>query len=232
MKADFITAALRANPLTMKALSLVPSYHAYRKLYTFLQESQWWSREELEAYQMEALSRLLDHAYENVPYYRRVFRERGLVPEDIATLSDLELLPFLTKEIVQANLPDLKARNYPESAFEYVRTSGSTGTPMGFYYEKGASRVREWAFMKTQWDRIGYRFHRSLRHPPGPCGGDGLKRDLLEESTLWPVAGHVLPSHDRRDPPGLHRPDPEVPAPVHPGLPLSGRDPRSIHGGA
>jgi phenylacetate-CoA ligase len=158
MKADFITAALRANPLTMKALSLVPSYHAYRKLYTFLQESQWWSREELEAYQMEALSRLLDHAYENVPYYRRVFRERGLVPEDIATLSDLELLPFLTKEIVQANLPDLKARNYPESAFEYVRTSGSTGTPMGFYYEKGASRAREWAFMKTQWDRIGYRF--------------------------------------------------------------------------
>ncbi|WP_292522484.1 AMP-binding protein [Methanoculleus sp.] len=158
MKAGFIATRSRANPLTMKALSLVPSYRAYREIYTLLQRSQWWSKEELAAYQTQALSRLLEHAYEHVPYYRRVFRERGLVPADIATPADLVHLPFLTKEIVQANLPDLKARNYPESAFEYVRTSGSTGTPMGFYYEKGVSRAREWAFMKTQWDRVGYRF--------------------------------------------------------------------------
>ncbi len=158
MKADFLKAASCANPLTVKALSLVPSYRAYRGMYTLLRQSQWWSREELAAYQAQALSHLLDHAYENVPYYRRVFEERGLVPRDVATPADLALLPFLTKEIVQANLHDLKARNYPESAFEYVRTSGSTGTPMGFYYEKGASRAREWAFMKTQWDRVGYRF--------------------------------------------------------------------------
>ena len=158
VKAGFLSGASRANPLTIKALSLVPSYHTYRKMYALLRQSQWWSREDLEAYQGQALSRLLDHAYENVPYYRRIFEERHLVPGDIATPADLALLPFLTKEIVQANLADLKARNYPETAFEYVRTSGSTGTPMGFYYEKGASRAREWAFMKTQWDRVGYRF--------------------------------------------------------------------------
>ena len=147
-----------ANPLTVKALSLVPSYRIYRETYTLLGKSQWWSREELAAYQAEALSRLLDHAYENVPYYRRVFNDRGLVPEDIQTPDDLRLLPFLSREDLQANLPDLKARNYPESAFEYVTTGGSTGIPVGFYYEKGASRAREWAFMKTQWDRVGYRF--------------------------------------------------------------------------
>ena len=158
MKAGLLRWTSHANPLTVKALSLVPSYRTYREMYALLQRSQRWSREELMAYQMEALSCLLDHAYANVPYYRRVFDERGLVPGDIATLNDLELLPFLTKEIVQTNLADLKARNYPESAFEYVRTSGSTGTPMGFYYERGASRAREWAFMKTQWDRVGYRF--------------------------------------------------------------------------
>ncbi|HOI12236.1 MAG TPA: phenylacetate--CoA ligase family protein [Methanoculleus sp.] len=127
-------------------------------MYTLLQQSQWWGPEKLAAYQAEALSRLLDHAYRNVPYYRRVFRERGLVPEDIQTPKDLDLLPFLTREDLQANLPDLKAENYPDSAFEYVTTGGSTGIPVGFYYEKGVSRAREWAFMKTQWDRVGYRF--------------------------------------------------------------------------
>jgi len=62
-------------------------------MYAFLQQSQWWSPEELAAYQAQALSRLLDHAYENVPYYRRVFRERGLVPGDIRCLRTLPSSP-------------------------------------------------------------------------------------------------------------------------------------------
>ncbi|MDN7026086.1 phenylacetate--CoA ligase family protein [Methanoculleus sp. FWC-SCC1] len=147
-----------ANPLTLKALSLLPSYRVFRDTYTLLQRSQRWSREDLEAYQRAELARLLEHAYEHVPYYRRVFDERSLKPADIHDFTDLRLLPFLTKEIVQNNLEDLRATNFPESAFEYVRTSGSTGAPMGFYYEKGVSRAKEWAFMKAQWDRVGYRF--------------------------------------------------------------------------
>ncbi|PKL61183.1 MAG: CoF synthetase, partial [Methanomicrobiales archaeon HGW-Methanomicrobiales-2] len=143
---------------TTKALGILPSYNVYRETYALLQQSRQWSEDELEAYQMQALSRLLDHAYENAPYSRRVFEERHLVPGDIQTPADLTLLPFLTREDLQNNLPDLKARNYPESAFEYVTTGGSTGIPVGFYYERGASRAREWAFMKTQWDRVGYRF--------------------------------------------------------------------------
>jgi phenylacetate-CoA ligase len=146
------------DSVTARALRILPAYSAYRKTYSLLQQSRRWSKEELEAYQMQALSRLLDHAYENVPYYRRVFEERHLVPGDIQTPADLALLPFLTREDLQNNLPDLKARNYPETAFEYVTTGGSTGIPVGFYYEKGVSRAREWAFMKTQWDRVGYRF--------------------------------------------------------------------------
>ncbi len=144
--------------VTVRALHVLPAYSAYRDTYSLLRRSRGWSREELEAYQAEALSHLLDHAYENVPYYRRIFDERGLIPTDIQTPGDLALLPFLTKENIQTNIADLKARNYPESAFEYVTTGGSTGIPVGFYYERGVSRAKEWAFMKTQWDRVGYRF--------------------------------------------------------------------------
>ncbi|WP_449566844.1 phenylacetate--CoA ligase family protein [Methanoculleus nereidis] len=143
---------------TAKALGILPSYNIYRKTYALLKRSRRWSPEELAAYQAQALSRLLEHAYENVPYYRRVFQERGLVPGDIQAPADLTLLPFLTREDLQNNLSDLKAKNYPEAAFEYVTTGGSTGIPVGFYYEKGVSRAREWAFMKTQWDCVDYRF--------------------------------------------------------------------------
>jgi phenylacetate-CoA ligase len=146
------------DSLALRVLGILPAYASYRRTYALLQRSQWWSQKDLETYQMRQLRLLLDHAYENVPYYRRVFDERALQPEDIQNLSDLRLLPFLTKEILQKNLSELKARNYSENAFEYVTTGGSTGIPVGFYYEKGVSRAIEWAFMKTQWDRVGYRF--------------------------------------------------------------------------
>lgn len=129
----------------------------FRKMYAFLQESQWWSREQLEEYQLEQLGRLLEHAYENVPYYRRVFDERGLKPKDIQDFKDLQQLPYLTKDIIQENLPDLVARNCPKSKLQYVTTGGSTGTPLGFYLEKGISNAKEWAFIITLWNKVGFK---------------------------------------------------------------------------
>ena len=63
------------NPLTSKALGLLLYLKTFRDTYSFLKKSQWWSREQLEEYQMRQLSKLLNHAYKDVPYYRRIFNE-------------------------------------------------------------------------------------------------------------------------------------------------------------
>lgn len=144
--------------ITIKALRLLPHYRTYRNEYKFIQKSESWDREQIERYQFKKLNNLLDHAYNNVPYYRRVFDERGLTPADIQSLSDLQKLPLLTKEDVRENLEDLKATNFSEGDFEYVKTGGSTGKPLEFCYESGVTRAKEWAYMKTQWDRVGYSF--------------------------------------------------------------------------
>lgn len=130
----------------------------FRNTYNFLQESQWWSREKLEEYQMQQLSKLLHHAYENVPYYRRVFDERGLKPKDIQNVDDLRKLPYLTKEIIRKNFSELLAKSIHESRLEMVRTSGSTVSPLAFYYEKGRTTPQEWAFVWTMWKNVGYQF--------------------------------------------------------------------------
>ena len=70
----------------------------FRDTYAFLQESQWWSKEQLEEYQLQQLSTLLQHVYENVPYYRGVFDERGLKPKDIQGFTDLQMLPYLMND--------------------------------------------------------------------------------------------------------------------------------------
>ena len=143
--------------------SSIPLRFRYSKVfwdtYNFLQESHWWSREKLENYQMQQLSKLLHHAYENVPYYRRIFDERGLKPEDIQNSDDLRKLPYLTKEIIRKNFNELIAKNIPKSELELERTSGSTVSPLSFYHEKRRTNSLEYAFIWAMWNLIGYRFN-------------------------------------------------------------------------
>ena len=129
----------------------------FRGTYALLQESQWWSKEQLEEYQLEQLSKLLHHAYENVPYYRRVFDERGLKPKDIQDFKDLQMLPYLTKEDVRANFNDLIARNIPKEQMDYGTTGGSTAVPLGLYIEKKTHNIRM-AFEWREWNWMGYNF--------------------------------------------------------------------------
>ena len=127
----------------------------FRETYGFLMESQWWSRERLEEYQLEQLSRLLNHAYDNVPYYRRVFNERGLKPKDIQDFSDLEKLPYLTKDDFREHFGELVATNIDVSNLPISHSSGTSGKPLQFY-EDHSSRQKELAFIFNQWSRVGY----------------------------------------------------------------------------
>ncbi len=148
----------KPDSVTVNAIKLLPGIKTYWEIYTFLRKSQWWSRKQLEEYQVQQLGRLVRHAYENVPYYKKVFDERGLKPGDIQNLDDLKKLPFLTRDIIRENLDDLKATNYPRKRLECVTTGGSTGVPLSLYYEKGVSRTIEWAFLKALWDRVDFKF--------------------------------------------------------------------------
>ena len=128
----------------------------FRDTYAFLQESQWWSKEQLEEYQLEQLSKLLKHAYENVPYYRRVFDERGLKPKDIQDFNDLQQLPYLTKDIFKMHFKEIVARNHKLESLSLSHTSGTTGKALQFYKDPSEDQ-KEWAFVCHQWSRVGYK---------------------------------------------------------------------------
>ncbi|MDT3670540.1 MAG: phenylacetate--CoA ligase PaaK [Aromatoleum sp.] len=86
-------------------------------------------RDELRALQLERLKWSLQHAYENVPHYRKAFDAKGVHPEDLKTLADLAKFPFTAKS-------DLRD-NYPFGMFAVPRrqlarvhaSSGTTGKP-------------------------------------------------------------------------------------------------------
>lgn len=123
-----------------------PTYGStFRKYFNFIKESQWWPEERLLEYQREQLQAIIKHAYENVPYYQKKFKEYGIIPKDIQDRKDLEKIPILTKKDVRENLNELTARNMAPKGRITGHTSGSTGEPLTFYQDKDAI-VREFAF--------------------------------------------------------------------------------------
>jgi phenylacetate-CoA ligase len=100
-----------------------------------LQKTQWLPRQEIKRLQTGNLRALLRHAYETVPYYRRIFRERSLSPSDIKSSDDLIKLPILTKANIRKNLGDMGSRGFPKSSLILGR-SGGTGDQINFYNTK------------------------------------------------------------------------------------------------
>jgi phenylacetate-CoA ligase len=88
------------------------------------------SRAELRAWQDARLRRLVRHAYESVPFYRRLFDRHRLHPRHIRGVVDLELIPTTDKATMRREgTPALLASGLDDASLLAVRTSGSTGEP-------------------------------------------------------------------------------------------------------
>jgi len=102
----------------------------------------------LRALQLERLQWTLQHAYDDVPHYRRKFDAAGVKPGDCRSLEDLARFPFTTK----ADLRD----TYPFGMFavpmdRIVRihaSSGTTGKPTVVGYT--AKDIDTWAQLKAR----------------------------------------------------------------------------------
>lgn len=123
----------------------------------FLRESERWSRERLEDFQWRQLQELLEHAYANVPYYRRTWKELGIHPRDIREPLDFQRLPLLTKDKVRGNKEEFVAETHRKSLVA-ANTGGSTGEPLELYWERGRTRALERAFMWRQWSWAGFEY--------------------------------------------------------------------------
>lgn len=81
--------------------------------------------DELASLQLQRLQETVAHAYHHSPYYRTRLDEKGIVPEDIQSLSDLTQLPFLDKDDLSAQYP-FPLLSVPQE--EIVRIHASSGT--------------------------------------------------------------------------------------------------------
>lgn len=99
--------------------------------------------DEIESYQFRELKRLIDFAWEHIPFYRRYWEHHGFTPEQFQRLQDFSLIPCIDKEIVRANYKDMVPRNYDRGRLEQVTSGGTTGLPLSFYINQAIAHGRE-----------------------------------------------------------------------------------------
>lgn len=117
--------------ISLKLVDLIKKTNSVRT-YRELSNSQWYTRRQLKELQFSRTWALLQHAFENVPYYRRLFGEAGFDPHRFRDFSDLDVIPVLNKKIIRENFDRLMASNAAQYRPRRRQTSGSTGQPLVF----------------------------------------------------------------------------------------------------
>ena len=114
-------------------------------------------QEQLRALQLKKFKRALGWAYNNSPFYRKLYQDAGLEPEDIKSFQDIRLVPKIEKGMlreVQRREPfpygDMLAVPIREVT-EFRQTSGTTGTPV---YQ--ADTWQDWEWWSECWSYILY----------------------------------------------------------------------------
>ncbi len=144
-----------SEKLLLPLSDYVTGFYLHKQL-PFLLKSQYWTREQIDEYQNKRLRLLIDQAYYHVPFYRELFDDFRLRPEDIQVKSDLQKLPILTKDDFRKNKEKWIADNISKKGLIHTKSSGSTGEPFSYYTTKWAYSFRNATAIRG-WYWMGYR---------------------------------------------------------------------------
>jgi phenylacetate-CoA ligase len=145
-----------------------------------LEQTEKMTLSQLKGKQFNEFKKLLEYAYNNIPFYRELYIKNNLDINEIKSLDDIEKVPFITKKDIRDNFTKMRNSSYKTNEQINSHTSGTTGTPLQFitdamtesYYNAQVKRHRRWN---------GYEYN-------GYCASFGGKKIISNDSEnkiLW-----------------------------------------------
>jgi phenylacetate-CoA ligase len=118
---------------------------------------------------------ILKYAYENTPYYKRIFNQLEIKISNVH--EDWNRIPLLDKNIIRNEKSDILAISPLKDYVSFGSTGGSTGQPLGFYQLGGYDAEHQ----KFLYELMGYR--------PGDkilaMDGTLIPDELLNKNIYW-----------------------------------------------
>ncbi|MCO6499795.1 MAG: phenylacetate--CoA ligase family protein [Vicingus serpentipes] len=146
---------------------------SFFQFYNLLFQNEKLSFEEMQSYQLNEMKRVVNQAYNNTVFYKEKYDEAGFHPSQLKSLSDVSLIPVLTRSEVKENSSKMIDINFKGKIYQSV-TSGTTAKPLTVYRNK-ATAQKEWAAICYQWSRVGYQ----------PGDGRIEFRGILDKATTF-----------------------------------------------
>jgi phenylacetate-CoA ligase len=137
-----------------KILDFVSGKHVW-EYYQIYKKTQWYSAEEMKDFQIRKLRELLNHCFQNVPYYNSVIKEKQIDIESTDLLNELSKFPILTKEIIQEKYETFLPTN--SSRIRGIKESQTGGTTGNILFKRNDSLTRSsiWGSYKRYEDWMG-----------------------------------------------------------------------------
>ena len=122
-----------------------------------LRASQYWDESTLDEYRIGKLKKLVEFSSRNVPYYEKLFSRLKLKTSDLKSISDIQKIPILTKEIARRENSNLMARNFNIKLVKRGKTGGTTGTPLVLHKDTW-NRSITWASYYRWYEWMGIEY--------------------------------------------------------------------------
>lgn len=115
----------------------------------------------------------IKRAYNDVPYYKKIYDDWGVDIDDINTLDDLRKLPYITKDEIREQFPSgIVSKKYKVAKCHYSATTGSTGRSLPFVFSEStfafyiATGVRMYTMIGYRpWHKMAYIKYTKLNYP-------------------------------------------------------------------
>lgn len=105
--------------------------------------------------QFATLKQTLVQAYDRIPFYRDLFDGCGFAPREFSDVSQLQMIPLLTKDIIRENFDRMYDPAAPKGTYRLHSTSGSTGAKLKFYIPNDLFFARNAAFSSRFYGSAG-----------------------------------------------------------------------------
>lgn len=125
------------------------------EFYRLYNETQWFHQEQMRDFQIQKLTLLVKHCYENVPYYHRIMDGIGITHHDVKDISFLSNFPILTKEIIKLNYDQFVPTN--ERSIKGIKASQTGGTTGNILNKRNDAQTRSsvWGSYRRFYDWMG-----------------------------------------------------------------------------
>lgn len=109
----------------------------------FQKDIETMSRKQIEELQLERLRWIVDYSIRNVPFYAERLGKAGVTAEKIKSLSDIQYIPFTTKDDIRDNYPYGLFGAKMKDIVRIHASSGTTGKPTVVGYTK--NDINNWS---------------------------------------------------------------------------------------